>query len=60
MSSPNRSFSVSRAYAGEFHLVLADVVHPEVLEELDGGAEADRLGDRRSAGLELRRAPAPS
>ena len=39
--------------AGEGHLVLADGVHAERLEVVDRGAEADGLGDRRRAGLEL-------
>ena len=41
--------------AGEPHLVVAHRVHAERVEVVDGGAEADRLGDRLRAGLELPR-----
>src|SRR5437660_1341015 len=39
----------------ELALVLADAVHTEVVEVVDGGAEPDYLGDRRRPRLELPR-----
>ena len=36
----------------EVALVGADGVHAQLGEEVDGGAQADALGDRRGAGLE--------
>ena len=40
---------------GERSLVGVDALHADALHEVDGGAETDRLDDRRRAGLELGR-----
>ena len=45
----------AQGVGGERDLVLADRVHAEAVEVVDGGAEPDGLGDRRRAGLELPR-----
>jgi len=41
-------------------LVLAHLLHPDALQELDGAAEPDALGHSRGPGLELRRQGAPA
>ena len=40
---------------GDLHLVLTDVWHADALQEVDRCTHADRLDDRRRAGLELGR-----
>ena len=40
---------------GDVHLVAADVGHADRAQVVDRGAEPDRFGDRRRAGLELGR-----
>ena len=44
---------------GERALVRAHALHPELVEVVDRGAQADRLRDRRRAGLELPRQLVP-
>ena len=54
-SSPNALGQGAQGIGGEGDLVLAHGVHAQVLEVVDGRAQADHLGDGRRAGLELPR-----
>ena len=58
--SPGTSASALEHVRGQRALVRAHALHAELRQVVDGRAQADRLGDRRRAGLELVRQLVPA